>query len=93
MKFTEGSVAFLVESNIQVRRVVVVKATRDFYTVSFCYDDFDVHGAIRVRHNRLYASKKEAEAAIEERESRRPKTPSTTPKLSARHKTHWDYMM
>lgn len=92
MKYTEGSTAYLVANNLFVKRVIVAKATSDFYTVSF-YDDLNVHGAIRVRHNRLYASKKEAEAAIEERELRRPKTPSTTPKLSVRHKTHWDYMM
>ena len=85
MKFKEGSIAFLVVNNIKVKRVVVAKATRDFYIVSF-YDGFNAHGAIRVRHNRLFASKGEAEATIEERKAQ-PNTPIETPK------THWDYMM
>lgn len=92
MKFTEGSIAFLVANNLFVKRVIVAKATSDFYTVSF-YDDLDVHGAIRVRHNRLYASKKEAETAIEERRMRMPQMPQEIPVVPVRHKTHWDYMM
>lgn len=92
MKFSEGSIAFLVTNNIAVRRVIVAKATDDFYTVSF-YDDLNVHGAIRVRHNRLYATKKEAETAIEERRSWIVKEPPEIPKAPVRYKTHWDYMM
>lgn len=92
MKYTEGSIAFLVCNNLFVRRVIVAKTTGDFCTVSF-YDDLNVHGAIRVRHNRLYASKKEAEAAIEERRVRMPQMPQEIPIVPVRHKTHWDYMM
>lgn len=92
MKYTEGSIAFLVCNNLFVRRVIVAKATCDFYTVSF-YDDLNVHGAIRVRHNRLYASKKEAEAVVEERRMRMPQMPQENPIVPVRHKTHWDYMM
>ena len=92
MKYTEGSIAFLVCNNLFVKRVIVAKATSDFYTVSF-YDDLNVHGAIRVRHNRLYASKKEAEDAIEERRVRMPQMSQEIPIVPARHKTHWDYMM
>ena len=92
MKFTEGSIAFLVANNLFVKRVIVAKATSDFYTVSF-YDDLNVHGAIRVRHNRLYASKKEAEAVVEERRLRMLQMPQEIPTVPVRHKTHWDYMM
>lgn len=92
MKYTEGSIAFLVCNNLFVRRVIVAKATCDFYTVSF-YDDLNVHGAIRVRHNRLYASKKEAEAVVEEQRLRMLQMPQKIPAVPARHKTHWDYMM
>ena len=92
MKFSEGSIAYLVANNLFVKRVIVAKATSDFYTVSF-YDDLNVHGAIRVRHNRLYASKKEAEAVVEERRLRMLQMPQEIPTVSARHKTHWDYMM
>lgn len=92
MKYTEGSIAFLVCNNLFVKRVIVAKATSDFYTVSF-YDDLNVHGAIRVRHNRLYASQKEAEAAIEERRARMPKKPQAIPDVPVRHSTHWEFMM
>lgn len=92
MKYTEGRIAFLVCNNLFVRRVIVAKATCDFYTVSF-YDDLNVHGAIRVRHNRLYATKTEAETAIEERRSWIVKELPEIPMVPVRHKTHWDYMM
>ena len=92
IKYTEGSIAYLVANNLFVKRVIVAKATSDFYTVSF-YDDSNVHGAIRVRHNRLYATKEEAEAVIEERRARMPREPQEITYVPVRHRTHWDYMM
>lgn len=91
IKYTEGSIAYLVCNNLFVRRVIVARATSDFYTVSF-YDDSNVHGAIRVRHNRLYASQKEAEAAIQERSLWIVKEPQEIPDVPVQHKTHWNYM-
>ena len=89
IRFTEGGIAFMVVSNRDVRRVIVQKVGIDYYIVSF-YEDFHMYGAIRVRHNRLYANKEAAEAAVNERQAQ-SKEPPETPHESKQYGTHWDY--
>ena len=55
-----GETAYIIESNIKVREVWVVSVSGGFYLVRF----MDTGGAIRVRGNRLFSSKEEAEAMI-----------------------------
>jgi hypothetical protein len=52
--------AYLIESNMKVREVWVSSVSGGLYLVRF----IDSDGAIRVRENRLYATKEEAEAAL-----------------------------
>lgn len=60
-KFNVGDTVYLVESNRMVREVLIVKYAGGFYTIRFK----DSGGGIKVREHRLYASKEEAESAIE----------------------------
>ena len=57
-----GSIAYIIESNNRVREVKVVKFTssNNLYTVRFT----DTEGAIRLKANRLFSTKEEAEAKI-----------------------------
>ena len=60
-KFNVGDTVYLVESNRMIREVLIVKYSGGFYTIRFN----DSGGGIKVREHRLYASKEEAENAIE----------------------------
>lgn len=73
-KFKVGTRAFIIESNLNIREVQVVKAVNGFYTVKFC----DTEGAIRIKEARLYESRKEAEHVIGIEEGRK-----TTSSLTA----------
>lgn len=92
MRFTEGDIAFLVENNRVVRRVVVRTADMDFYVVSF-YEDLCIYGGLRVKHSRLFASREEAEASIARCRSRLHQDPQSVHKSPDQPRTHWDYMM
>lgn len=76
-KFKVGDTAYLIESNRIVREITIVKVTGGFYTIRFK----DSGGGIKVRENRLYTSKEEAENAITKAHSK------TKPSYSP-----WNYM-
>lgn len=59
-KFKPDDTAYIVESNRIVREVLIVKFAGGFYTIRFKVSG----GGIKVRENRLYASKEEAEDVI-----------------------------
>lgn len=59
-KFKVGTKAFIIESNLNIREVQIVKVINGFYTVRFS----DTEGAIRIKESRIYESRKEAEHVI-----------------------------
>jgi len=67
-RFNPGDTAFLVESNRIVREVSVLKVSGGFYTIRFV----DSRGGMRVRENRLFPTREEAEASMPPKESKRP---------------------
>ncbi len=77
VKFKAGDTAYLVESNRIVREITIVKFAGVFYTIRFN----DSGGGIKVRENRLYASREEAEHAMAE--AHLETKPAHSP---------WDYM-
>lgn len=77
-KYKAGDTAYIVESNRFVREVKIVNFSAGFYFIRFA----DSGGGIKVRENRLYATKEEAEATIKIPEEPKPK-----------RKTPYDYMM
>ena len=60
--------AYIIESNMKVREGGVLSGSGGLYLVRF----IDSDGAIRVRGNRLYATKEEAEAKIPRKKYRTP---------------------
>lgn len=60
-KLEVGDKAFIIESNRIVREVIVLKRSRDFYTVRFVENK---SGGIQLRASRLFTSKEEAENCI-----------------------------
>lgn len=64
MKYKKDSIAFIVESNRTVRKVVVVRVTGDFYIVKF----EDNGGVIQIRGSRLFVSEEEALASLPQKE-------------------------
>lgn len=75
-KFENGSAAFIVESNSTIREVKVLKFSGGFYTVRFA----DSSGGIKVRANRLFATKEEAADTLPASKQQRPQA-----------KSPWDY--
>ena len=59
-KYSPGDTAFLVESGRFIREVTILKVSGDFCTIRFS----DTGGGIKVRENRLYPSKADAEASL-----------------------------
>lgn len=59
-KLSVGKHAFLIESNRIIREVIIIKVDYDLFTVRF----INSKGAMRVRRNRLYERKAEAEKQI-----------------------------
>ena len=76
-KFKAGDIAYLIESNRIIREITIVKFGGGFYLIRFK----DSGGGIKVRENRLYASKEEAENVMTKAHSK------TTPSYSP-----WDYL-
>lgn len=74
-KYSPGDTAFIVESNRDVREVVVAKYGGGFYTIRFKSSN----GGIKVRENRLFATKEDAAASIPGRAD------------TQKHKSPWDY--
>ncbi len=62
--FSPGDRAYIVESNLYIREVKVIKAAGGFCTIRFV----DSGGGIKVRENRLFPSKEAAEASLSKNE-------------------------
>lgn len=71
-KYNINDTAFLIESNRTIREVKILKYAGGLYTVRFA----DGAGGIKVRENRLFATKDEASAAL--------------PKPEPHYTTPWD---
>lgn len=72
MKFKEGSIVYFVENGIRVKEARVVSAG-GLYTIAFQGNSSDT-AVIRLRENRLYPAKEEAEKHV----LYRPKEKTTT---------------
>lgn len=74
MAYKLGDSVFFIESNRFIREATVMKKSSDFYTLRFTDG-----GGIRLRENRLFATKQEAEEKILPRQSeqaeRAPRSP------------------
>lgn len=60
-KLEVGDKAFIIESNRIVREVIVLKRSRDFFTVRFVEN---TSGGIQFRASRLFSSEKEAQSCL-----------------------------
>ena len=78
-KYNAGDTAFIVESQRIIREVRIISRGGGFYTMKFV--DADGSGGIRLRENRLFATKEEAENSIH-------KAPA--PKEKKRFCSPWD---
>ena len=58
--FNVGDEAYIIESNCSVRKVTIIKISRDFCTVRFA----DTDGAIAGRVSRLYGTRNMAEESL-----------------------------
>ena len=67
--FNPGDRAYIVESNLYLREVEVIKVAGGFCTIRFV----DRGGGIKVRESRLYPSREAAEASLPKKEM--PKLP------------------
>ena len=79
-KFNPDECVFLIESGRFIREVKVLKYTGGLYTIRF----LDGAGGMKVRENRLYATKADAEAAL-------PKSDSKPQTTVSKRKSPWDY--
>lgn len=59
-QYNPGDTAYIVESGLFIREVIVVKAAGGFATLRFT----DGPGGVRLRESRLYPTKEDAEACI-----------------------------
>ena len=62
--YSPGDVAYIVESNLYLREVEVIKVAGGFCTIRFV----DRGGGIKVRESRLYPSIEAAEASLPKKE-------------------------
>ena len=60
-KLEVGDKAFIIESNRIVREVIVLKRSRDFFTVRFVEN---ISGGIQLRASRLFSSNEEAQSCL-----------------------------
>lgn len=70
-----GDTAFIIESNRIIREVEIVRNTGGFYLIRFR----DSGGGIKVRENRLFPTREEAEENLPQ-------------SLQKQHRTPYDYM-
>lgn len=68
-RFVTGDIAFLLESNRIIRKVIIVKAEGEFCLVRFT----DTDGGIRVRRSRLYKDEKAATEVVNKFQDSKPK--------------------
>ena len=76
-KYNIGDTVYFVESQRIIREVKIIKCGGGFYTMKFA----DGSGGIRLRENRLFGTKEEAENSI-------PKAPKSQTKK--RFRSPWD---
>ena len=67
-KYNPGDTAYIIESGLFVREVEIVKAAGGFATLRF----LDGEGGIRLRENRLYPTREDAEAYISKKSNTHP---------------------
>ena len=77
-KYIVGDTVYFVESQRIIRAAKIIKCGGGFYTMKFV----DGAGGIRLRENRLFSTKEEAEKSIS-------KTPPT-PQREKRYRSPWD---
>ena len=80
-KFNVNDTAYIVVSNRVIREVKVLSYSGGFYTIKFVKGN----GGIRLRENRLFITREEAEKSLPQA---RPKSPA--PAIPKRHPTPWD---
>lgn len=79
-KYSVGDTVYFVESQRIIREVKIIKCGGGFYTMRFV----DGSGGIRLRENRLFGSKEEAEKSISKTR------PTPTPQKKMRCRSPWD---
>lgn len=67
--FQNGSIAYIIENNRNVRVGKIVREKNGMYLFSFLEG-----GGLWIRRNRLYSTQKDAEAVIQKHGTRRTKT-------------------
>ncbi len=65
MLYSPGDRAYIVESNLYIREVEVIKVAGGFCTIRF----WDRGGGIKVRESRLFPTKEAAEASLPKKEA------------------------
>ena len=75
-KLEVGDKAFIIESNRIVREVIVLKRSRDFYTVRFVEN---TSGGIQLRASRLFSSKEEAQSYLPKKQQVQKRTGYRSP--------------
>ena len=73
--FNAGDKAYIIDNKIFLREVTIKRITKDFCVIKYV----DTGAYIRIRHNRLFGDKKEAENSLPI--SARPK-----------RRSHWDFL-
>ena len=81
-KYNAGDTAFIVESQRIIREVRIISRGGGFYTMKFV--DADSSGGIRLRENRLFATKEEAENSILKSQ------PAPAAQKERRYRSPWD---
>ena len=66
MKYKNGDRVYIVANNVNVQVFEVLSAQGNFYTLR----NLETYGAIRLRENRLFETREEAEKALREAEAR-----------------------
>lgn len=79
-KYNVDDTVYFVESKRIIRGVNIIKCGGGFYTMKFV----DGFGGIRLRENRLFATKEEAEKSIQKVQ------PTSTPQRRPRYRSPWD---
>lgn len=71
----QGDTAFIIESNRLIREVEIIRTSGEFYLIRFK----DSGGGIKVRKNRMFPTREEAEGSFPQ-------------SLQKQHRTPYDYM-
>lgn len=81
-KYNVGDTVYFVESQRIIRAAKIIKCGGGFYTMKFV--DADGSGGIRLRENRLFGTKEEAEKSIQKVQ------PTPTPQRRTHYRSPWD---